>query len=164
MNEHSRLLEVLLLLAGCFVQCGGDGRKRLDKCPWDRADGKTEVPLAAIKGHWGTENARGPAPMLGMRALSLQCVQRPDANDRPPPPVSGAHSVPWVLKPAKWPTVWPLESKEGQGSAPPLPLSRCKIFIPSYLHHLAGKKNKTVNGQISESLATCPKRSSIETI
>lgn len=46
------------------------------------------------KGSLRYGDARGPAPMPGMRAPNLQCVWRPDENDRPPPSVPGPPQCP----------------------------------------------------------------------
>lgn len=140
MSEHGRLLKYCCLWLDTLFNVEVVAERGLDKCPRDRADGKTEVPLAAVKGHWGTKNARGPAGCLQWQHGGCKVYSDWNANGRLPSPVSGAHAVPWVLKPAKWPTVQPLQSKEVQGPAPPLPSSRCKTLIPSYLCHLAQNK------------------------
>lgn len=62
-----------------------------DKCPWDRADGKTDILHAAVKGPRGAESSQGHTFMLGMRA---KCAETRCKWQRPPSPASGPHQSP----------------------------------------------------------------------
>lgn len=113
-----------------------------DKCPWDRADGKTDILHAAVKGPRGAESSQGHAFMLGMRA---KCAETRCKWQRPPSPASGPHSIPREPAPtSQVGQVQPLQNEEMRGSAPSSLPSRW--WNPHTVFLVPSCRKKTVNG------------------